>query len=51
MERPKKVIKAIFAAFVIILFAQPVQAQDRVDEFGIFDHISLGLTPDFVTHF
>ena len=44
MKRPKKLIKAIFAAFVMALFAQPVQAQDRVDEFGIFDHMSVGLT-------
>lgn len=44
MKRPKRLIKAIIAAFAMALFAQPVQAQDRVDEFGIFDHMSLGLT-------
>ena len=43
----KKLIKqsvAILATMVMTLFAQPMQAQDRVDEFGIFDHVSLGLT-------
>ena len=44
MKRFKKVSKAIFAALVMVLFAQTVQAQDRVDEFGIFDHLSAGLT-------
>ena len=28
----------------VTLFALPVQAQDKVEEFGIFDHLSLGLT-------
>lgn len=44
MKRSKRLIKAIIAAFAMTLFAQPVQAQSRVDEFGIFDHMSLGLT-------
>ena len=44
MKRSKKLSMAIVAAFAMTLFAQPVQAQDRVDEFGIFDHMSVGLT-------
>ena len=44
MKRSKRLIKAIIAAFAMTMFAQPVQAQSRVDEFGIFDHMSLGLT-------
>ena len=43
MKRPEKLSMAIVAAFAMALFAQPVQAQDRVDEFGIFDHVSLGV--------
>ena len=31
-------------AMAVTLFALPVQAQDKVEEFGIFDHLSLGLT-------
>ncbi len=34
-------IKKVLIAMA--LFAQPMQAQDRVDEFGIFDHLSIGL--------
>ena len=36
----------IIAAFAMMLFAQPVQAQnqDRVEEYGLFDHMSVGLT-------
>ena len=44
MKRPKKLGITILAALAMTLFAQPVQAQDRVDEFGIFDHVSLGVT-------
>ena len=43
MKRLEKLSMAIVAAFAMALFAQPVQAQDRVDEFGIFDHVSLGV--------
>ena len=44
MKRSKKLSMTIVTAFVMTMFAQPVQAQNRVDEFGIFDHMSLGLT-------
>ena len=44
MKRPKKLSMAIVAAFAMSLLAQPVQAQDRVEEFGIFDHMSVGLS-------
>lgn len=44
MKRPKRLCMAIVAAIAMALSALPVQAQNRVDEFGIFDHMSLGLT-------
>ena len=44
MKRPKRLSIAIVAAMVMSVFAQPVQAQERVDEFGVFDHMSLGVT-------
>lgn len=44
MKRSENLCVAIFATFMMVLSALPVKAQDRVDEFGIFDHVSLGLT-------
>ena len=44
MKRPKRLCMAIVSALAMTLSVQPVQAQGRVDEFGIFDHASLGLT-------
>lgn len=44
MKRPKRLSIAVVSALAMTLFAQPVQAQERVDEFGIFDHASIGLT-------
>ena len=32
------------AGLAVFLFAMPVQAQEKVTEFGIFDHLSLGVT-------
>lgn len=44
MKRTKKLFVTGFAALAIALFAMPAQAQDKVEEFGIFDHLSVGLT-------
>lgn len=46
MKKTKEVSMAIIIAFAMVLFAQPVQAQtqDRVEEYGLFDHLSVGLT-------
>ena len=34
---------AVIAVTMMFLLPQPVQAQNEVDEFGIFDHMSVGL--------
>ena len=44
MKRAKLPFKSMVAAMAVALFSLPVQAQDEVDEFGIFDHLSVGLT-------
>ena len=44
MKRPKRLCMASIAALAMSLFSQPVLAQDRVSEFGIFDHLSAGVT-------
>lgn len=44
MKKPKKLSIAFIATLFMTLFAQPMQAQDRVDKFGVFDHLSVGAT-------
>lgn len=43
MKKTKTLCLAAIAALAMTLYPQSVQAQDEVDEFGIFDHISAGL--------
>jgi hypothetical protein len=45
MKKPRTLCLAAIAALAMTLFPQPVQAQDSyVDEFGIFDHVSPGVS-------
>ena len=43
MKKTKTLCLAAIAALAMTLYPQSVQAQDEVDEFGIFDHVSAGL--------
>jgi len=43
MKRPKRLSMAIIVAMGMLFSAQPMQAQGEVDEFGIFDHVALGV--------
>jgi hypothetical protein len=44
MKRTKRPFVATVVSIAIALFSLPVYAQDKVEEFGIFDHLSLGVT-------
>lgn len=44
MKTTKKLLATSLAAMAMALFSMPAQAQDKVEEFGIFDHLSAGLT-------
>ena len=44
MKKTKGLFVTSFVALAIALSSMPVQAQDKVEEFGIFDHLSAGLT-------
>lgn len=44
MKRTKRPFVATVVSIAIALFSLPVYAQDKVEEFGIFDHLSFGLT-------
>lgn len=45
MKKTKSLCLAAITALTMSLFSQPVQAQDSyVDEFGIFDHVSPGVS-------
>ena len=43
MKKTNALCLAVMTALATIMLPQPVQAQDEVDEFGIFDHVSAGL--------
>lgn len=43
MKKTNALCLAVITALAMIMLPQPVQAQDEVDEFGIFDHVSAGL--------
>ena len=43
MNRLRKLFVAAIAIIAVNLFSQPVLAQDRVNVFGVFDHMSVGL--------
>ena len=44
MKKTKRPFVATVVSIAIALFSLPVYAQDKVEEFGIFDHLSLGVT-------
>ena len=44
MKKQKKLLVTNIVALTMALFSMPVQAQDKVKEFGIFDHLSIGAT-------
>jgi hypothetical protein len=43
MKKIKAICLAAMTALAMTLSPQPVQAQDEVDEFGIFDHVAAGV--------
>lgn len=43
MKRFKKLFAAALAIIAMNLFSQPVLEQDRVNEFGVFDYMAVGL--------
>ena len=44
MKKTKRLSVALITTLFMTLLAQPMQAQDRVDKFGVFDHMSVGAT-------
>ncbi len=44
MKKTKKLFLGSFAFLAMVLSSLPAQAQDTVEEFGIFDHLSAGIT-------
>jgi hypothetical protein len=44
MKKTKKTFVTGIVAMTMALFSMPAQAQDKVEEFGIFDHMSVGLS-------
>ena len=44
MKRPKRLFAAAVTALAMTWFAQPVQAQNKVEEFGVFDHVAIGVS-------
>ena len=43
MKKANALCLAVMTALAMTLYPQSAQAQDEVDEFGIFDHVSAGL--------
>lgn len=44
MKRNQNLIRSIMVALFAVVFGLSANAQDKVDEFGIFDHLSAGVT-------
>lgn len=44
MRKSKRLFVNTVISIAVALFSLPAQAQDKVEEFGIFDHLSVGLT-------